>query len=157
MKGTSPTRSVVPRACAAAAGARCFAPAGTNTGSDTSLSKEINICPFDQLRRFDSKSSHKTLSFADTRFREFTFVENDLKLKKVPPALDVVQVDTCSSDEKECSMLLNPTHLAVRLRQRLAQRIRSRRRRTEVEGLFRAALVCPTVEDQLPFFTRERA
>src|SRR5439155_15523161 len=128
MKGTSPTRRVVPRACAAAVGARRFAPVGTNTGSDASLSKEINICPFDHLRRFDSKSSHKTLSFADTRFREFTFVENDLKLKKVPQAFDVVQVDPCSSDEKECSMLLNPTHLAVCLRQRLAQRIRSRRR-----------------------------
>src|SRR5437773_1958993 len=157
MKGTSPTRSVVPRACAAAAGARCFAPAGTNTGSDTSLSKEINICPFDQLRRFDSKSSHKTLSFADTRLREFTLVENDLEFKKVPQAFDVVQMDPCSSDEKECSMLLNPAHLTVGLRQRFAQRIGSGRWRTEVERLFRAALVCPAVEDQLPLFTRERA
>src|SRR5712664_428216 len=127
------------------------------SGLGTSSSKEINICPFDQLRRFDAEPSHETLSFANTRLREFTFVENDLKFKKVPQALDVVQVDTCSSDEKECSMLLNPTHLAVSLRQRLAQRIGSSRWRTQVEGLFRAALVCPTVEDQLPFFTRERA
>src|SRR6266487_42968 len=148
---------VIPRGCVAAAEARPFVPVGTNTGSDASLSKEVNICPFDQLRRFNAKASHKTVSFADTRFREFTFVESDLELKKVPQAFDVVQVDTCSSDEKECSMLLNPTHLAVCLRQRLAQRVRSRRWRTEIEGLFRAALVCPTVEDQLPFFTRERA
>src|SRR6266704_674014 len=125
--------------------------------SNVALSKESNICPFDYQRRFNAKPSHKTLSFADTRLREFTFVENDLKFKKVPQAFDVVQVDPCSSDEKECSMLLNPAHLAVCLRQRLAQRIGSRRWRTEVEGLFRAALVCPTVEDQLPFFARERA
>jgi hypothetical protein len=121
------------------------------------LSKEINICPLDQLRRVNSKPSHKTLSFADTRLREFTFVENYLKFKKVPQTFDAVQVDSCPSDEKECSMLLDPTHLAVCLRQRLAQRVGSRRWRTEVEGLFRAALVCPTVEDQLPFFALERA
>src|SRR5438046_9805182 len=42
-----------------------------------SLSKEINICPFDQLRRFDSKSSHKPLRFADNCLRELTFLEID--------------------------------------------------------------------------------
>ena len=91
-------------------------PVGINTGLDASLSKEINVCLLDQLRRFDSKPSHKTLSFADTRLRQFTFVENDLKFKKVSQAFDVVQVDPCSSDKKECAMLLNPANLAVCLR-----------------------------------------
>src|SRR6266853_918112 len=96
---TAPARNALAHSLSSA-GARRFAPAGSSTGLDASLSKEINICPFDQLRRFDSKPSHKTPSFADTRLRELAFVENDFKFKKVPQVFDVVQVDPCSSDEK---------------------------------------------------------
>ncbi len=57
------------------------------------------------------------LSFTDTGFREFTFVQNDLKFKKVSQAFDIVQMNPCSSDEKECPVFLDSARLAICLGQ----------------------------------------
>ena len=66
-------------------------------------------------------------------------------------------VNAGAADEEERALFDHPADLAMRQRERLPQRVGTLRRRQNVERLFRARLICPSVEDQFALRGRERA
>ncbi len=49
------------------------------------------------------------MGLPDADFGGLALLENNLQLQEMPQAFDFVQMNSRSSHEKECAVLLNPT------------------------------------------------
>ena len=87
------------------------------------LSEQINISPFNKLRRFDTEVSHKFLRHRSAGRRRLLVFKNDFQFEELSQPIDAVEVHAGSADHEQRAMFTHAADRAVGQRQRLAQGI----------------------------------
>ena len=112
------------------------------------LCKQIDVRFLKQLMLLHTELVHEFRGFQNANFRGFIVVEHDFEFQEVAEALNLIQMNPSSADEKYGSVLLNPASLAIRECQRFAKRVGFRRWRANIEGLFGPVLIRAAIEDE---------
>ena len=119
------------------------------------LSKQIDICSFDELRRLNAKPSHERVRFTNANFTWLILFENNLKLQELTKLFDTVEVYASSAKKVQGSALHDSTDFAIGETQGFTQTFRAWRWSTNVERLLWTVLIRSAIEDEFAFCSRK--
>ena len=91
--------------------------------------QKIDVGAFDELMRFDAERCHDLLRFEPAAARGLVIDQHDFQLKEMAQPLNVVEMHSGATDEKQSAVFDHAARLSVGQRQRLAKRLGRRRER----------------------------
>src|ERR1700754_186101 len=98
--------------------------------------------------RLEGKPPHEFVRPTHPEFWGLILTEYNRQFKEVPQPIHSIEVNACSTDEKQRAVLDDTTYLSVRERERFSKDARCGRSRAKIEGLLRTRLIRPAIEDE---------